>query len=118
MQNFANYLISKQIVSKKVSHFYRLWVINLYDYIGRKPGKTIKNSDIDRYINHITKSKMEWKVKGDVGSKTVVAGNCFGIINAFYIPGNISFLLIISSAINIHKNNRAIDLYEIQGTMH
>jgi hypothetical protein len=63
MEDFANYLISKQFVSKKVSHFYRLWVINLYDYIGKKPGKTLENSDIDRYINYITKSRMEWQVR-------------------------------------------------------
>ena len=63
MKDFANYLVLKRFVSKKVSHFYRLWVISLYDYIGKKPGENIENGDIDRYISYITKSKMEWQVK-------------------------------------------------------
>ena len=63
MQNFANYLVSKRFTSKKVSHFYKLWVINLYDFIGKKPGNHLEKCDIDHYIKNLSKSKMEWQVK-------------------------------------------------------
>lgn len=63
MQEFCNYLVSKHFTSKKESHFYRLWVKNLYEFIGKKPGTKIKNEDIDKYINNITKHKQDWQVQ-------------------------------------------------------
>jgi hypothetical protein len=38
MLEFSNYLVSKHFTSKKESHFYRLWVKNLYAFIGNHPG--------------------------------------------------------------------------------
>jgi len=63
MQEFTNYLLSKQFVSKKQSYFYQLWVNNLYDFIGKNPGSDVENEDIDKYINNITKHKQDWQVK-------------------------------------------------------
>lgn len=63
MKEFSNYLVSKHLTSKKESHFYRSWVKNLYDFIGKNPGSKLENEDIDQYINYITKSKQEWQVK-------------------------------------------------------
>lgn len=63
MQDFNNYLVSRHFTSKKESHFYRLWVKNLYEFIGKNPGSKLENEDIDKYINYITKSKQEWQVR-------------------------------------------------------
>ena len=63
MNDFINYLVSKGFTSKKEAHFYRLWIINLYDFIGEKLGNLVENDLIDRYISNISKSKMEWQVK-------------------------------------------------------
>ena len=55
MQDFNNYLVSKHFTSKKESHFYGLWVQNLYEFIGKTPVKTLEKQDIERYISNITK---------------------------------------------------------------
>ena len=63
MQEFSNYLVSKHFTSRKESHFYVLWVKNLYHYTGKTAGSKVKKQDIDYYINYITKSKKDWQVK-------------------------------------------------------
>ena len=63
MEDFINYLVSKGFTSKKEGHFYRLWIVNLYDFLGEQPGNRVNNDEIDRYISYISKSKMEWQVK-------------------------------------------------------
>ena len=55
MQEFSNYLVSKKFTSRKESHFYLLWIKNLYEFVGKDPGASIENKDIDNYINYITK---------------------------------------------------------------
>ena len=64
MQDVAsNYLVSRHFTSKNQSHFYQLWVKNLYDFIGKNPGYDVENEDIDKYINSITKHRRDWQVK-------------------------------------------------------
>ena len=53
----------KDLRQKKEGHFYRLWIINLYDFLGDQPGNKVINNDIDCYISYISKSKMEWQVR-------------------------------------------------------
>jgi hypothetical protein len=40
-----------------------LWVKRLYEFTGNSPGSNVEKQDIDYYINNITKSKKEWRVK-------------------------------------------------------
>ena len=63
MHEFSNYLVSKNFTSRKESHFYLLWIKSLYEFVGKNPGTSVENKDIDNYINHITKFKMQWQVK-------------------------------------------------------
>ena len=63
MQEFRNYLVSRRFITKKQSHFYQLWVKNLYAFIGKSPDSDVKNEDIDKYIRNITKYKQDWQVQ-------------------------------------------------------
>ena len=50
MYDFHNYLISKHFTSKKESHFYAVWVENLYEFIRKKPDSDVKQDEINFYI--------------------------------------------------------------------
>jgi hypothetical protein len=40
-----------------------LWIKSLYEFVGKNPGTSIENKDIDNYIKYITKFKKKWQVK-------------------------------------------------------
>ncbi len=50
MYDFHNYLVSKHFTSKKESHFYAVWVKNLYEFSGKKPDSDVKQDEINFYI--------------------------------------------------------------------
>lgn len=47
MCDFRNYLVIKHFTSKKESHFYAVWVENLYEFIGKKPDSDVKQDEIN-----------------------------------------------------------------------
>ena len=63
MKEFNNYLVSKHFTTKNESHFYKLWAKNLYDFIGQIPDSEVKNEEIDKYINYISRIKSDWQAR-------------------------------------------------------
>ena len=62
LEEFRNYLISKNIVTEKKAPYYIVWVSNFYIFTEKKPGSGFSNAEVDRFLKHLSKSKEEWQV--------------------------------------------------------
>ena len=62
MDDFKEYLLSKQIVSKK-THYYLNWVLQLYVFCKKDPGTQVPSNEISRYLSQLSKSQEEWQVQ-------------------------------------------------------
>lgn len=62
MQEYINYLEKNYKLTKKKAHFYGLWVKRCIDFTPEATGESIKNEDINNYIEHIINSHTDWQV--------------------------------------------------------
>ena len=56
MQKYLNYLEKNYKLTKEKAHFYGLWVKKCIEFTSTATEESIKNEDINNYINHIINS--------------------------------------------------------------